>query len=84
MPLKYIPSEVTLQRGEAEQIFAIVLQDEPNESVAQSADTVIENNGIGRLHWTFSLPEDGRACVPCVAARAGVALKGLGFQPRQH
>src|SRR5260370_3893320 len=50
--LKYIPSEVTLERGEAELIVSVALQDELNESVAQSADAVIENDGIGRLHWT--------------------------------
>ncbi len=52
MALKYIPSEVTLELGEAELIVSVALQDELNESVAQSADAVIENDGIGRLHWT--------------------------------
>jgi hypothetical protein len=39
----------TLQRGEAEDSFAILPQDELHEAIAQAADAVVENDGGGHM-----------------------------------
>ena len=44
-------SEGTLQRGEAENIPAVVAQDELDQAVAQSADAVVEEGGV--WHWIW-------------------------------
>ena len=51
---QHLPCEVTLQRREAEAVVLVTLEDELNEMIAQSANTIVKNNWIG-----FSLRQVG-------------------------
>ena len=46
--------EIALQGGEAELIFAIAFQDEADKAIAQSANAVVEDDGVGGLHSMFT------------------------------
>jgi hypothetical protein len=37
----------SLERGEAERVFSIVPERELDQTIAESADTVVEQNGMG-------------------------------------
>ena len=43
---EYLRGEIALQRSEAEGLFAVAAKNELDESVAESADTVVEKDGI--------------------------------------
>ena len=47
VPEKDAGSEGALQRGETEDRFAIAAEDKLDETVAQSADAVVEKDGVG-------------------------------------
>ena len=42
-----------LKRGEAEEVSPVMAEGELDETVAESADTVVEEDGVGR-HWVLS------------------------------
>jgi len=48
MALKNFRRHWALQRGEAELVVVVAMQDELDESVAETADSVVEDNRIGR------------------------------------
>lgn len=43
---QHLACEVTLQRREAEAVTLVTLEDELNEMIAQSANTIVKNNWI--------------------------------------
>lgn len=72
MSLQDLAGKLTLQRGVPETIVRIKSQHESHDTVAKSADTVVENEGvageIGGLHWYILL----------------IALPVLGTSPGSH
>ena len=55
MALQDCVSEGALQCGEAEMVFVIVLQDKVDEAVAEAADAVVEEDGVGHGGWQLMI-----------------------------
>ena len=47
MSLQHTPSKLALQSGKAEAVGFVAFEDELIEAIAEAADTVIEDDGIG-------------------------------------
>ena len=50
MTLQNFSCQARLQRRKAKTVTAITFQDEPDEPVTQTANAVVENNGMGASH----------------------------------